>query len=78
VRRCTESEGELFYCFWSPLQKMSSTDGMPSYSQFFFVFVVWAAFFCLWTFSTLVALNVRATTRQGINVDPEQIATMVL
>lgn len=51
---------------------------MPSYSQFFFVFVVWAAFFCLWTFSTLVALNVRATTRQGMDVDPEQIATMVL
>ena len=50
----------------------------PFSSQFFFVFVVWGAFFCLWTFSTLVALNVRATARQGIDVDPEQIATIVL
>jgi hypothetical protein len=26
VRWCTESEGELFYCFWFPLQKMNLTD----------------------------------------------------
>ncbi|KAI0289309.1 DHHC palmitoyltransferase-domain-containing protein [Multifurca ochricompacta] len=46
--------------------------------KFFFVFVVWAALFCLWTFSTLVALNARATTRTDKTVDPEHIVVIVL
>ena len=36
--------------------------------------VVWAAFFCLWMFSTLLGLNVRAVSRSGITVDAEQVA----
>jgi len=46
--------------------------------QFFFVFVVWATFFCLWTLATLIGLNVRAVTRQGITVEPQQIVTIAL
>jgi len=46
--------------------------------KFFFVFVVWAAFFCLWTFATLIALNARAAARNGLTVDPEQVVTIVL
>jgi hypothetical protein len=46
--------------------------------KFFFVFVAWNAFFCLWTFSTLLALNVRAATRRGISLDPEQIVMIAL
>jgi hypothetical protein len=46
--------------------------------KFFFVFVVWAAFFALWTFTTLLALNVRAVTRTGITVEAEQVVMIVL
>jgi palmitoyltransferase len=46
--------------------------------KFFFIFVAWDALFCLWTFSTILALNVRGATRRGITVDAEQIATIVL
>ncbi|KAI0270885.1 DHHC palmitoyltransferase-domain-containing protein [Russula aff. rugulosa BPL654] len=46
--------------------------------KFFFVFVVWAAFFALWTFSTLLALNVRAISRQGLTVDAEQVVMIVI
>jgi ABC-type Fe3+-siderophore transport system permease subunit len=46
--------------------------------QFFFVFVVWAAFFCLWTLATLIGLNVRAARRQGIKVESQQIVTIAL
>jgi hypothetical protein len=46
--------------------------------KFFFVFVVWAALFSLWTFTTLLALNVRAISRTGITVDAEQVAVLVL
>jgi hypothetical protein len=42
------------------------------------VFVVWAAFFALWTFSTLLALNVRAVSRQGLTVDAEQVVMIVM
>jgi palmitoyltransferase len=46
--------------------------------KFFFVFVVWAAFFSLWTFTTLLALNLRAITRTEITVDAEQVVMIVL
>jgi palmitoyltransferase len=42
------------------------------------VFVLWAAFFCLWTFSTLIALIARASPHEGFTVDPEQIAAIAL
>lgn len=42
------------------------------------MFVAWNAFFCLWTFSSLLALNVRAATRRGISLDPEQIAMIAM
>ncbi|KAI9463940.1 DHHC palmitoyltransferase-domain-containing protein [Russula earlei] len=44
--------------------------------KFFFVFVVWAAFFCLWTFATLLGLNVRAASRRGFTLDPQHIVIM--
>jgi len=47
-------------------------------NQKFFVFVVWAAFFCLWTFSTLLGLNVRAVSRPGLTVDAEQVAIIAI
>ena len=46
--------------------------------KFFFIFVAWDALFCLWTFTTILALNVRGATRRGISVDTEQIVTIVL
>jgi len=46
--------------------------------KFFFVFVVWAAFFSLWTFSTLLGLNVRAISRPGLTVDAEQVSMIVM
>ncbi|KAH8988336.1 zf-DHHC-domain-containing protein [Lactarius akahatsu] len=46
--------------------------------KFFFVFVVWAMFFCLWTFSTLVGLNARAASHTDTTTDPEHIVVIVL
>lgn len=46
--------------------------------KFFFVFVAWDAFFCLWSFSTLLGLNVRAVSRPGLTVDAEQVAVIVI
>ncbi|KAH9039078.1 zf-DHHC-domain-containing protein [Lactarius pseudohatsudake] len=46
--------------------------------KFFFVFVVWGMFFCLWTFSTLVGLNARAASRTDTTTDPEHIVVIVL
>ena len=40
--------------------------------------VVWAAFFCLWTFSTLLGLNVRAVSRPVLTVDAEQVAIIAM
>lgn len=40
--------------------------------------MVWAAFFALWTFSTLLGLNVRAVSRPGLTVDAEQVAMIVM
>jgi hypothetical protein len=34
--------------------------------------------FCLWTFSTLVGLNARASSRTDTTVDAQQIVVMVL
>ncbi|KAF8263132.1 DHHC palmitoyltransferase-domain-containing protein [Lactarius quietus] len=46
--------------------------------KFFFVFVVWDMLFCLWTFSTLVGLNVRGASRTDTTLDPQHIVVMVL
>jgi palmitoyltransferase len=46
--------------------------------KFFFVFVVWAALFALWIFATLLALNVRGSTRTGITLDAQQIAMIAI
>ncbi|KAI0000765.1 DHHC palmitoyltransferase-domain-containing protein [Russula compacta] len=46
--------------------------------KFFFVFVAWDALFCLWTFTTLLALNVRMVTRTRRSVDSEHIVAIVL
>ncbi|KAI9453633.1 DHHC palmitoyltransferase-domain-containing protein [Lactarius psammicola] len=46
--------------------------------KFFFVFVVWTMFYCLWTFSTLVGLNARAASRTDTTVDPQHIVVIVL
>ncbi|KAI0248920.1 DHHC palmitoyltransferase-domain-containing protein [Lactifluus subvellereus] len=46
--------------------------------KFFFVFVVWSVNFCLWTFATLLTLNVRASTRVGTNIDPQHIIVIVI
>jgi palmitoyltransferase len=46
--------------------------------KFFFVFVAWDALFCLWSFTTLLALNVRAISRTGLTVDAEQVVTIVM
>ncbi len=40
--------------------------------------MVWAAFFSLWTFSTLLGLNVRAVSRPGLTVDAEQVVIIVM
>ncbi|KAI0262698.1 DHHC palmitoyltransferase-domain-containing protein [Gloeopeniophorella convolvens] len=45
--------------------------------KFFFVFVIWAALFCLWTFTTLVGLNARAASHSGKSVDPQHIVIIV-
>jgi hypothetical protein len=42
------------------------------------VFVAWASFFGLWTFSTLLGLNVRAISRPDLTVDAEQVAMIVM
>jgi hypothetical protein len=57
---------------------MDGLTRMPSSLQFFFVFVVWTTFFCLWTLGTLVGLTVRAATRHETTVDPQKIATIAL
>ncbi|KAI0633015.1 zf-DHHC-domain-containing protein [Trametes polyzona] len=47
--------------------------------RFFMIFVFWALWFCLWTFSTLVGLNARAASvRPSFEVDGQQIAVMAL
>ena len=46
--------------------------------QFFFVFVVWSVIFCLWTFTTLLALTVRAATRTGTNLDAQHIVVIAM
>jgi hypothetical protein len=46
--------------------------------QFFFVFVVWGMLYCLWTFTTLLALNVRAATRGKKNVDAQHIVVIAM
>lgn len=48
--------------------------------QFFVDLVFWALLFCLWTFSTLVGLNARASAVRGMNVsvDPQHIVVIAL
>ncbi|KAH9957783.1 DHHC palmitoyltransferase-domain-containing protein [Russula dissimulans] len=46
--------------------------------KFFFVFVLWGAVFCLWTFSSLLALTVRSITRTDITTDPQCIVMIVI
>ncbi|KAH9966372.1 DHHC palmitoyltransferase-domain-containing protein [Lactifluus volemus] len=46
--------------------------------KFFFVFVVWSVLLALWTFSTLLALNVRAATREKKDIDPQHIVVIAM
>lgn len=46
--------------------------------KFFFVFVVWSMLFSLFTFSTLVGLNARATSRTDTTTDAQHIVVIVL
>ncbi|CDO68748.1 hypothetical protein BN946_scf184989.g14 [Trametes cinnabarina] len=47
--------------------------------RFFLIFLFWALLFCIWTFSTSVALNARAASqRTFFNVDGQQVAIMAL
>jgi hypothetical protein len=51
---------------------------MPLTRQFFFVLLVWAAIFSIWTFTTLLALNVRAAARVALTVDSQHVVVLVL
>jgi len=46
--------------------------------KFFFVFLVWAAIFSVWTFTTLLALNVRAAARVPLTVDSQHVVVLAL
>jgi palmitoyltransferase len=41
--------------------------------KFFLNFLQWASLFCLWVFSTLLALNVKSSPNSNFDVDPHQI-----
>ena len=76
VRWRTEPKGDLFFtvelCHGDWLTHILVT------CQFFFVFVVWSVFFALWTFATLLALNVRAATREKKSIDPQHIVVIAM
>ncbi|KAH7924201.1 zf-DHHC-domain-containing protein [Leucogyrophana mollusca] len=47
--------------------------------KFFVNFVQWASVFCLWTFSTLLGLNIRAQSRSSApDIDPQHIVILAL
>ncbi|CAL1698197.1 unnamed protein product [Somion occarium] len=46
--------------------------------KFFVNFLQWACLFCLWTFSTLVAQNVKASQGPNENIDPQEVVVTAL
>jgi hypothetical protein len=38
----------------------------------------WASLFCLWVFSAMLALNVKASSKPGFDIDVQQIVIIAM
>lgn len=47
-------------------------------TQFFVIFLEWAFPFCVWTFATLLAENIKASSSSSESVDPQEIVIIAV